>query len=144
MFSIFFRLPLSGWKALKPHAPSRRTELRVLWCALILVTTGFRPSADTAFLHCLYIAFLFCGLLLLGPQSGVHHHCATATFFSRPHSLISLVFQVHRQPVVAIVFRQPEGCASFALVVLASIFLQLFVLWRGLDSTILKCTRLET
>ena len=73
-------------------------------------------------------SFLYCGLLLLGPQSGVHHHCATATCFSRPHSLISLVFQVHRQPVVAIVFRQPEGCASFAPVVLASTFLQFFVL----------------
>ena len=60
-------------------------------------------------LHCFYTAFLFCGLLLLGPQSGVHHQCATATRFSRPHSLPSLVFQVFRRPVVAIVFANLKG-----------------------------------
>ena len=52
-------LLLSRRKALKPHALSRRTELRVLWCALCLVTTGFRPSADTAFCYTVFTLLFF-------------------------------------------------------------------------------------
>ena len=45
---------------------------------MLTYAAGFRPSRDTTF------ALSFCGLLLLGPQSGVHRPCTTATRFSRP------------------------------------------------------------
>ena len=64
---------------LQAHAPSRACGTRSYGLGGVLTyAAGFRPSRDTTF------ALSFCGLLLLGPQSGVHRLCTTATRFSRP------------------------------------------------------------
>ena len=71
------------------------------------ICAGSRPSRDTALLF----SSPLCGLLLLGPQSGVHRLSATATR-SVGHILL---FQVSRQRVASILFCRARASTGLEL-----------------------------
>ena len=92
------------------------------------------PLFVTLFLHCFSLLWLAASW---SPERRTPSLCDRYSFQSATFSTFSC-FSGLPTTCCCDRFRQPEGCASFAPVVLASTFLQLSVLWRGLDSTILQ------